>query len=231
MNELVVMKNKQAVTSSINLAISFYKEHRNIMRDIRGLKEDVHNFEQMFFESTEPDAYGRDRKVYLMNRDGFTLLAMGFTGSKAMEFKLKYIEAFNEMEKQIKKPNSTKALLQASLEHEERLETVETDVNYLKDSMRISAREEGIIQNKAKSVVVRALGGKYSKAYKTMSRKTFSRFWSEFKRFFVVPRYGDLPKKDFDGALDWINEWQPDTSTRMEIKTENEQMSMGDDAS
>ena len=40
--------------------------------------------------------------MYYMNRDGFTLLAMGFTGSKAMEFKLKYIDAFNKMEKQIK---------------------------------------------------------------------------------------------------------------------------------
>lgn len=40
--------------------------------------------------------------MFYMNRDGFTLLAMGFTGSKAMEFKLKYIDAFNKMEKQIK---------------------------------------------------------------------------------------------------------------------------------
>src|SRR5690625_3679138 len=129
------------------------------------------------------------------------------------------------------KPNSTKALLQASLEHEERLETVETDVNYLKDSMRISSREEGIIQNKAKRVVVEALGGKKSNAYKTMNRKTFSRFWGEFKRYFVVARYGDVPIKELDNALAWIDEWQPDTSTRMEIKAANEQISLEDDVS
>ena len=53
----------------------------------------------MFFESTMPDSYGREQKVYFMNRDGFSLLAMGFTGSEAMKWKLKYIEAFNVLEK------------------------------------------------------------------------------------------------------------------------------------
>ena len=55
----------------------------------------------MFLEGTEPDSYGRNRKMFYMNRDGFTLLAMGFTGQKAMSFKLKYIEAFNAMERQL----------------------------------------------------------------------------------------------------------------------------------
>lgn len=56
----------------------------------------------MFIESCEPDSYGRDQKVYLMTRDGFSLLVMGFTGKSALEWKLKYIDAFNKMEEQIK---------------------------------------------------------------------------------------------------------------------------------
>lgn len=102
MNELVMMKNKQVVTSSLQIADTFEKEHKNVTRDIKELEKDVLNFEHMFLEGSEPDSYGRKRKVYYMNRDGFTLLAMGFTGKKALEFKLKYIQAFNEMEKQIK---------------------------------------------------------------------------------------------------------------------------------
>lgn len=102
MNNLVVMQDQQAVTSSVNVSERFGKEHRNIIRNIEDLKKDVLNFEQMFFETTEPDSYGRDRKVYLMNRDGFTLLAMGFTGKKALQFKLAYIDAFNRMEDAIK---------------------------------------------------------------------------------------------------------------------------------
>lgn len=53
----------------------------------------------MFFETTMPDTYGRNQKVFLMNRDGFTLLVMGYTGEKAMQFKLAYIKQFNAMEK------------------------------------------------------------------------------------------------------------------------------------
>lgn len=100
-NELVIMYDRQAVTSSLQVAETFEKRHDNILRNINSIKKDVLNFEEMFVESTEPDSYGRDRRMYYMNRDGFTLLAMGFTGKKAMQFKLKYIEAFNSMEKQL----------------------------------------------------------------------------------------------------------------------------------
>ncbi len=62
----------------------------------------------MFFEANEPDSYGRDRRVVYMNRDGFTILAMGFTGKKALQFKLKYIDAFNQMEEHIKSKQHTK---------------------------------------------------------------------------------------------------------------------------
>lgn len=102
MNELVIMKDQQVVTTSLQVAEVFGKRHDNILRDIENLKKDILNFEEMFSESTEPDSYGRDRKVIYMNRDGFTLLAMGFTGKKALEFKIRYIEAFNRMESQIK---------------------------------------------------------------------------------------------------------------------------------
>lgn len=110
MTNLVIMKDRQAVTSSLNVAEGFEKEHRNVLRDIDSLKKDVLNFEQMFFEANEPDSYGRERRVVYMNRDGFTILAMGFTGKKALQFKLKYIEAFNQMEEHIKQQLDTSNL-------------------------------------------------------------------------------------------------------------------------
>lgn len=115
MNEIILKRqNGQPVASSRNVAESFGKNHRDVLRAIDALKVDVRNFAQMFstekdapnfgemfFETTERDSYGRAQRVYLMNRDGFTLLAMGFTGKSALEWKLKYIEAFNAMEKQL----------------------------------------------------------------------------------------------------------------------------------
>ena len=99
--ELVIMRDRQAVTTSLQVAKNFEKRHDNVLRDIENLHKDVLNFEEMFIESTELDSYGRDRRIYYMNRDGFSLLAMGFTGKKALQFKLKYIDAFNQMEKQL----------------------------------------------------------------------------------------------------------------------------------
>lgn len=94
-------QNGEPVASSRQIAESFEKNHRDVLRAVDGLKEDVRNFAQMFFETEAPDSYGRPQRTYLMNRDGFTLLAMGFTGKAALEWKLKYIQAFNEMEKQL----------------------------------------------------------------------------------------------------------------------------------
>lgn len=99
----IIITNNQPVTSSKNVADNFQKEHKNVTRDIEKLlKEDPLNFEHMFKEGSEKDSYGRFQKVYYMNRDGFSFLVMGFTGSKARKFKLAYIEQFNKMEERIK---------------------------------------------------------------------------------------------------------------------------------
>lgn len=102
MNNLVFNQNGAALTNSLLVAEKFGKRHDNIVRDIELLKKDVLNFEEMFVEVNIPDTYGRDRKAYAITKDGFTLLAMGFTGKKALEFKLQYIEAFNQMESALK---------------------------------------------------------------------------------------------------------------------------------
>ena len=116
MNDIILsMQNGEPVVSSRQIAENFDKNHRDVLRAVDNLKEDVRNFAQMFFESTEPDSYGREQRAYLMNRDGFTLLAMGFTGKAALEWKLKYIAAFNEMEKKLTgQPQLTRSQLLAT---------------------------------------------------------------------------------------------------------------------
>lgn len=102
MSNLVIMKDRQAVTTSLNVAENFAKNHQHVLRDLDGLKEGVQNWTDLFWEDTyiHPQNKQPYRMIY-MNRDGFTLLAMGFTGKKALEFKLKYIQAFNRMETQL----------------------------------------------------------------------------------------------------------------------------------
>lgn len=105
MNRLVEIRNNQVVVDSKSVAENFGKSHRHVNRDIENLiQKDVSKTGHMFYEAETPDSYGRMQKSYYMNRDGFSLLVMGFTGKEAIEWKLKYIEAFNEMEKKLKNP-------------------------------------------------------------------------------------------------------------------------------
>ena len=105
----VRVENEQMLTDSRNVADVFGKQHKHVLDSIRSLEKDVPNFGLMFFEGVMPDSYGREQKTYFMNRDGFTLLAMGFTGSDAMKWKLKYIQAFNELEKAWNTPDQVMA--------------------------------------------------------------------------------------------------------------------------
>lgn len=102
MNELVFIQNDEILVSSKDIADNFSKQHGHVLRDIENIEKDVSNFGEMFHKGEAEDSYGRSQPCYFMNRDGFTLLAMGFTGKQALGWKIKYINAFNQMEKQLK---------------------------------------------------------------------------------------------------------------------------------
>lgn len=100
MEELVFLKNEQALTDSLTVADMFEKRHTHVLEKIEKILNDsAENSARCFFKSRYKDSKGEWRKKYLMNRDGFTFLAMGFTGKKADAWKWKYINAFNTMEK------------------------------------------------------------------------------------------------------------------------------------
>ncbi len=134
MNDLVVMKNQQAVTSSLQVAETFGKRPDHVLRDIENLlAKDIPKIGEMFQESEATDSYGRPRKIYYMNRDGFTLLVVGFNGKKALNFKVKYIEAFNAMENQIRNyggfqiPNNMSEALQLAADQAKQMEIMKPE--------------------------------------------------------------------------------------------------------
>ena len=117
MNDIILStQNGEPVASSREVAKRFGKNHRDVLRAIEDILEGVRKIAQtpkditaqncavtqMFFKSeyTHPQNHQK-YPMYLMNRDGFSLLAMGFTGKEAVQWKLKYISAFNAMEKQL----------------------------------------------------------------------------------------------------------------------------------
>ena len=107
MNQIIVspqvfVKDSKAVTTSLEVAKVFKKRHDHVLRDIESL-EIPEDFRLLNFgESDYLNSQGKIQPMYEMTRDGFTLLAMGFTGKKAMQFKIAYIQAFNAMENQLK---------------------------------------------------------------------------------------------------------------------------------
>lgn len=102
MNDIILStQNGEPVASSRDVAKRFGKEHRNVMQSIKNISAENSAVTQMFFKSEYTAGTGKKYPMYLMNRDGFSLLAMGFTGKEAVQWKLKYIEAFNQMEKQL----------------------------------------------------------------------------------------------------------------------------------
>lgn len=100
MNNLVEIRNNQVVVSSRQVAEKFEKEHRHVLENIRQILAAENSAAKFFSESTFQNR-GKEYPEYLMNRDGFTLLAMGFTGKDALQWKMKYIAAFNEMEERL----------------------------------------------------------------------------------------------------------------------------------
>lgn len=100
--------DNQALTNSLLVAEKFGKEHGDVLKAIDAIFAKVPEnqckgyFSDTSIEIPQPNGGIRHSRVVVMNRDGFTLLVMGFTGRKAFQFKLAYIAAFNAMEKVIK---------------------------------------------------------------------------------------------------------------------------------
>lgn len=101
MEALVKVENNQIVTDSRSVAEHFGKQHKNVLQTIENLAAE-NPATKFLFQKTTFENRGKQYPMYLMNRDGFSLLVMGFTGTKALEWKLKYIEAFNALERKLK---------------------------------------------------------------------------------------------------------------------------------
>lgn len=103
MNDIILKEeNGQVLASSRDVAEKFKKENKHVNESIKKLMVENSTVRNMFIESKYKSSRGRMETEYLMNRDGFSLIVMGFTGKDALEWKLKYIKAFNEMEEKLK---------------------------------------------------------------------------------------------------------------------------------
>lgn len=231
MEDLVIMHDQQVVTTSLKVAEIFEKEHKGVMKSIRNLTAQNCAVKKMFVEDSYLNSRNQQQPMYYMNRDGFTLLAMGFTGSKAMEFKLKYIEAFNKMERIVRQelpqtPEEKLALtMQVTSRLNKRVGKLEKSIDDIQNKSEIDSSQRYKLRHARNKKAVGVLNGKDSNAYKdkALSRKTFRALEKEFKEAFVISRYEDLRKENFDKAINFINNWYPPFALKQEIEARNAQ--------
>ena len=144
MNNLELVKNIEGtlVVSSRQVAEDFDKRHADVIKAIEDKMKvnEILRSPKYFIESTYTDKSNRKSKEYLLTRDGFSFLVMGFTGSKADEWKLKYIEAFNKMEQALREQEKHK--LPATYK-EALLELVKT----IEEKERVEEEKQRLIHN------------------------------------------------------------------------------------
>lgn len=161
MNELVTVYNHQLVTDSRQVADRFGKSHRHVLDAIRNLEKGMPKIGQtpMFYETTYVNEQnGQTYPMYLMNRDGFSLLVMGFTGKAALEWKLKFLEAFNAMEKEIRKQQ---AVPKISPNPHYRTRMIKTAVKDAADTAAMIADTFGVKKPMAMTAAMQMVGKAY----------------------------------------------------------------------
>lgn len=239
MTNLVIMKDQQAVTSSLQVAESFGKEHRAVLKAIDDLKEGLaQKYADLFWEDTYVHPQNKQPyRIVFMNRDGFTLAALGFNNTqKVLDFKLKYIEAFNQMEDHIKQqpqiPTSPRELaklaLEANEETNQRLDDIDTRLVDIEENKLITTEDKGTIDRAVQKKVYQICKDQHlGQGAKSM---LFQDLGSSIKQLFGVPNRGRIKDKDFQKVLGFIDHWQPSSVTKERINQIQTELDMEDRA-
>lgn len=228
--DVVITRNNngELVVTSRQVAEDFGKEHKNIIRDIENIKAQNCAVTKMFIESSYKAGTGKNYKEYLLTRDGFSLLVMGFTGAKALEWKLKYIEAFNKMEQAIKNPYAHLSKeVQAIFALDHKQQQLAVEVKELKECMPLFNVECKEIQAAVKRKGVDILGGKGSPAYKNNSVrcKVYSDIQQQLRREFGVSRYEAIKRCQLSIAHEIVAKYKAPIYLVDEIYLLNQQLS------
>ena len=212
MSELINVQqvDGQLLVSSREIATNFEKQHKHVIEKIENTRAENSAIQEMFIESTYIASNGKTNKEFLITRDGFSLLVMGFTGSKAMNWKLRYIEAFNKMEQQLKNPFSNMSKeLQAILLVDKRQQELDNRITTIEDKMTVNYELAENLRSAINCRAVELLGGKDAEAYKKLNKKLYASFYRDIKRTFKVNSYQNLSVKNYDLAISFIEAWEP----------------------
>ena len=224
--QLVEQHDGKITTTSMTVAAKFEKRHDDVLKAIRNLlKDETVSSRGNFAECLKINelANGKKEPFFEMDRDGFVLLTMGFTGKKALQFKMSYIDAFNAAEKALIQIPSvvhdpqTRALIQLLTETDAikrecqtlgnqqqvlavGVSEVRKDVADLKANMKL--------ENWQQANMLKAVNHKvevWKEMYPCLNiRKAYPAIYRHLKDKFSVPRYDEIPAVEYDRAISLV---------------------------
>lgn len=215
--------HQQPVVSSLQIAEDFNKQHKHVLDATKNLVAENSAAKSWFYETTY-ESRGKQYPMYLMNKDGFTFLVMGFNGKLANEWKIKYIQAFNAMEQQIKDGLPTTPeekldlLVEVAHNQKEKVEKIDERVTHLEKNARIDPTQYGYIGNlvnKRLHDVKEVYKYQWTKQQCGALRHGINR--DICSAMDARPRT-QIRAKDFDKACHFVEGWNPSSVTLKEIE-------------
>lgn len=190
--ELVYTKGDRVVTDSITLAAAFEKRHDKVLRDIRGVKCTQGFRVSNFGESEYTNQQGRKMPMFVLTYEGFIMVAMGYSGEKAIQFKERFIKEFTKV-----RPNMES---QQSLERPQEIQKM---IASYEDQITIRSHQQREIQ-KAVKLHIHSL---FPFVKDSGRRKYYSKLYQDMKVEFNVNSYRDIRLKNYEDAILFVQNW------------------------
>ena len=224
------MKVLEKTITSLEVAEMVGKQHKEVLRDIRRIAEQLaerkNALSELFIESTYEDSTGRELPCYLLTKKGCELFSTRMTGTKGTQFALAYIERFNEMETAIKEqslkiPQSPQEALRLMFQYQEntseKVEKVEERVTDLEENIVLSAGDYGYITRRINQRVAE-VGRSFGKLTNKQRGELHRDINSGVKKITGVSTRTQLRQKHFQTVLDYIIDWEPSTATKTVVR-------------
>ena len=218
----------QTITSN-EVADMIGKEHSKLIRDIRTyigyLGEAKIGSSEFFIESTYKSEQNKDLPNYLLTKQGCELVSNKLTGAKGVQFTAKYVSRFNQMEENTKQQSKVATTpreqvllaLQASEETNQRVDELDTRVADLEENTVLSAGDYGYISRRINQRVSEVARG-FGKLTQEQRGKLHKDINSGVKTVTGVSTRTQLRNRHYETVLDFINDWEPSTATKMQVR-------------
>jgi Rha family phage regulatory protein len=198
------------------VAENFDKSHKHVLESIDSLQKGLaEKSATLFHETTYIHPQNKQSyRMVIMNKKGFSLLAMGFTGEKALDFKLAFLDEFDLMERklrdsvpQLSPTEVTLMIAQQQVDQEKRIDRIERAID---EQLTLNyGQQQGMLNAKNFRVEKLWRSQNWEGTLFDTKNKLHARAWRDLKNAFAVSSYKDIRPKDFDEAITYVKAWRP----------------------